>query len=522
MDEPAEPDTDRDADRGTGVADEPTAAAPVPMVVPEADVFRFDRVDRAGGRIHSPAARRGLTLDFSARGLEVFGPKAGRRQSIPWSDVSWASIGAPRVGSGGRTEVPIDLESTAGLVRFLVRSDGPLAVPMAALEIKVAHWTSPGGAEPDSEVAAEVAAEAAFEAPADIAAGVPLRTAAPEQTPAPDQTAAPEQTPALERQPTVAAPYPPPTGTPGYAPPYAFDTRGPLAPPGPFGPYAPYGAPAPARTGKRTRRTVTLVVALALLASGVGLGVGLSVTRSSTTATKVATTPVLSPDQRLAQQLLLTKADLPAGWQVSTTPGTAANSPALQQGEARITSALARCMGITDAEGAIVLGGQASDQTAQTSSPIFVAPATGTAQTSVELQTAATVVRSHQDEVQDFSLFTNPKYPQCAATASAQELQLGVDQTSGSSDQPGPATVSPIDLPGTSGVQLSGLLMAFTVLDGTATVPVRVESITLGAHRVEAGLEIFAIGGQIPSQSLSAAISTFERRVASGGASSVV
>jgi hypothetical protein len=510
MDDPAEPDTDRDADRGTAVADEPTAVADeptavadeptatqsAPVVVPEADVFRFDRVDRAGGRIHSPAARRGLTLDFSARGLEVFGPKAGRRQSIPWSDVSWVSIGAPSVGSGGQTQVPIDLESTAGLVRFLVRSDATLAVPMAALEIQVAHWTSPGGAEPASEPAAE--------APVDIASDVPEQAAAP------------------ERRPTAAAWYPPPTGSPGYAPPYAFDTRGPLAPPGPFGPYAPYGPPAPARTGRRTRRTVTLVVALVLLVSGVGLGVGLSVTRSTPTATKVATTPVLSPDQRLAQQLLLTKADLPAGWQVSTNPGTAANSPALQQGEARITGTLARCMGITDAEGAIVLGGEASDQTAQTSSPIFVAPATGTAQGSVELQTAATVVRSHQDEEQDFALFANPKYPQCAATASAQELQLGVDQTSGSSDQAGPATVAPIDLPGTSGVQQSGLLMAFTVMDGTATVPVRVESITLGAHRVEAGLEVFAIGGQIPSQSLSAALSTFERRVASGGASSVV
>jgi hypothetical protein len=268
---------------------------------------------------------------------------------------------------------------------------------------------------------------------------------------------------------------------------------------------------------------VTLVVALILLASGVGLAVGLSVTGTSTT-TGVATAPApaTTSDERLAQQLLLTKGDLPVGWQASTNPGADANSPALQQGEARITSSLARCMGITDVEGAIVLGGQAPDQTAQTSSPIFVAPTSATVGTAVELQTAATVVRSHSDETQDFDLFTNPKYPQCAATASAQELQLGVNQTSGGDSQAGPATVSPLDLPTTSGLQQSGLLMAFSVVDGTATVPVQVESITLGAHRVEAGLEIFAIGGQIPSQSLSASISTFERRVASGGASSVV
>jgi hypothetical protein len=64
--------------------------------------------------------------------------------------------------------------------------------------------------------------------------------------------------------------------------------------------------------------------------------------------------------------------------------------------------------------------------------------------------------------------------------------------------------------------------MAFTVVDGTATLHVQVESISLGAHRVEAGLEVFAIGGQIPSQALASSIATFERRVASGGASSVV
>jgi hypothetical protein len=265
-----------------------------------------------------------------------------------------------------------------------------------------------------------------------------------------------------------------------------------------------------------------LVVALVLVASGVGLAVGLAASGTSHPAKGVATAPAVTPDEHLAQQLLLTRDDLPVGWQASMNPGTAANSPALQQGEARITDTLARCMGITDAEGAIVLGGEAPDQTAQTSSPIFVAPTSGTAQTAVELQTAATVVRTHGDEQQDFALFANPKYPQCAATASAEELQLGVNQTSGAGDQAGPATVSTVQLPGASGLQQSALLMAFTVVDGSATIHVQVESISLGAHRVEAGLEVFAIGGQIPSQSLAASIATFERRVASGGASSVV
>ncbi len=311
----------------------------------------------------------------------------------------------------------------------------------------------------------------------------------------------------------------------GYGPvPAGFDTTGPIAPheldtPAPFGSS---GAPSSAGTAtKRTRRTVVLVVAIALVVAGVGLGVGLAATSSTPSPSKVAVTPAPSTDQRLADQLLLTKDDLPAGWRASTNPGTNPNSPALRQGEARITSELARCMGISDADGAIVLGGQAADQTAQSSSPIFVAP-TSAAGSAVELQTAATVVRSHQDEQQDLALFASPKYPQCAATASAEELQLGVNQTSGGGDQAGPATASPVDVPSVAGVQLSGVLMNFTVVDGAATVHVQVEAITLGAHRVEAGMEVFALGGQIPSQSLAAAVATFEQRVASGGASSVV
>jgi hypothetical protein len=180
-------------------------------------------------------------------------------------------------------------------------------------------------------------------------------------------------------------------------------------------------------------------------------------------------------------------------------------------------------MGITELEAAIVLGGQAPDQTAQTASPVFVAPSSSAAAGSaLELQTAAIVVHSHHDEQSDFSLFANPRYPTCAATASAAELQLGVDQTSGGHDQPGPATVSPIDLPGPIGVQEAGLIMAFRVEDGPASLPVQVESISLGANRVEASLQVFAIGGQIPNDALATAFSTFEQRVASGGKTSVV
>ncbi len=482
-----------------------------PASVPEAEVFRFDQVDRAGGRLHGPGTRRGLTLDFDAGGIEVFGPRTGRRQTIRWSEVAWIAFDAPVLTPDGRSEAPIDVESSAGLVRYVVKSDDSLAVVMAALEIQVARWTSAERDAPDRAAAPEPAVRPVPPPPPGWTLLAP---------PSPPPGAPPPPVPF-----SGTVPYPVPSGVPsGYGPPApaGFDTTGPIGP-HELDSTSPFGGSDPAvrhPANKRSRRTVVLVVAIAFVVAGVGLGVGLAATGTTPPAHKVAGAPAPSADQRLAEQLLLTKSDLPAGWRASTNPGTNPNSPALRQGEARITTELARCMGVSDAEGAIVLGGQATDQTAQTSSPIFVAPSA--AGTAVELQTAATVVRSHQDEQQDLALFANPKYPQCAATASAEELQLGVNQTSGGGDQAGPATATPVDLPGVAGVQLSGVLMDFTVVDGTATVHVQVESIALGAHRVEAGMEVFALGGQIPSQSLSAAVTTFEQRVASGGASSVV
>jgi hypothetical protein len=208
---------------------------------------------------------------------------------------------------------------------------------------------------------------------------------------------------------------------------------------------------------------------------------------------------------------------------VAQDGGATANSPAVQQGQATITATLAHCMGISDAQASVVLGGRAADQTAQASSPIFVAPtASASSGSALELQSAATVVRTHADELADFALLSNPRYPQCEARAAAADLQLGVDQTSKGSDQPGPATVSPVTFPGPDGVQTNALLMAFSVKAGAASVSVQVESIWLGSRRVEANLQIFAIGGQVPGDTVLGPITTFQDRVASGGRDSTV
>jgi hypothetical protein len=260
---------------------------------------------------------------------------------------------------------------------------------------------------------------------------------------------------------------------------------------------------------------------MALIVSGLALALWLSATGSRTFANPVRAP--LTPDQRLVAQLMLTRSDLPAGWKVQRDNAGSGRSSVVQRGEVEITRTLARCMGIADQQAAIVLGGGATDQTAQSSSPIFVAPSsTGNPGFAVELQTAATAVRTHHDEQTDFSLLGNPRYPPCAAAAVASELQLGINATSGGNDLPGPPTVSVLELPAPAGEQVSGLVITFTVSDGSTTVPVEVETIALGSDRIEANLQSFAVAGQIPGDVFEASVQAFEQRIATGGQTAVV
>jgi hypothetical protein len=190
----------------------------------------------------------------------------------------------------------------------------------------------------------------------------------------------------------------------------------------------------------------------------------------------------------------------------------------MRTAEAAIATAFAGCMGITDQQGAVVLGGPASDQTAQTSSPVFVAPASAQNPGSAfELQTTARIVRTHRNEQDDAALYANSRYPPCVATAVAAEVQLGANSASGQNDRPGPASATAVDLHAPGGEQLSGLLISFTVSDRSTPVPVQVEDVSLGTDRIEADLQAFSIGGEIPSDVLSSSVWTFEQRVASRG-----
>ncbi len=65
-------------------------------------------------------------------------------------------------------------------------------------------------------------------------------------------------------------------------------------------------------------------------------------------------------------------------------------------------------------------------------------------------------------------------------------------------------------------------MITFTVSDRSTPLPVEVESVNLGSDRIEAQLQAFAVGGSIPSDALTAPLSTFEGRVVGQGKSVAV
>jgi hypothetical protein len=456
-------------DEGVRAGDGPGSRRPgdggvAPPTVPEADLFRFEDVDRPDDRRrHRLGRRRTLSLVFGSNGIDIIGSGARSTALLPWSEVVSITVGPALTGPDARVESPIEVVSLTGPARFVIHSDGPLVVQTDALEVQVARWRTPSTTAPQLVTFGDLAAAVADDARSD------------------------------------ALPLP--------------QLRG------------PWSAPPVPSLRTRTRRPALLVVAVVLLVGAAGLAVGLSTSGRGgpTTQATPPTTPPSSSDQQLAQQLMLTRNDLPAGWRAARDEGNSSSSLTVQRGQGEITRTLAGCMGITEAQASIVLGGRAADQTAQAASPIFVAP-TSTSQpgSALEIQTTAAIVRSHGDEESDFTLFDNPRYPECVAAAAASQIQLGVDQTTGRSDRPSSPSVSPVDLPGPAGVQTAGLIVAFDVMDGSSRVPVEVEAISLGSQRIEGQLQVFAVGGQIPNDVLLASVLAFQRRVADGGEGSAV
>jgi hypothetical protein len=437
------------------------ANSDLPRPVPELVQFWFDDVAWLEWPRGLPPGAEHLGLYVDDRGMELSGPVRTRR--VPWIRVTAVELGPAEVVADGRMMRPLDVVTVDERFRLLLPTTAGQSVLVDALEERLPGWSA---------------------ATVDGAASPVLFPVGPDRQP----------------------------------------LDGPVVP-GSYGPaVTPLWSPEPSwAEPPRVRRWATLVGGIVLVLAAVGLAFALSGmtahhrAASPTTRSGAGTSPPPSanPDQLLAQRMVLTQADVPSGWTIDNENSNSGTSPGLQAGEAHITTALATCMGITAEQANVVLGGEASDQTAQATSPIFVAPPSDADPGfTLQLQTAANVVRTSVDQVRDFSLLDNPRYPDCEATAVASELQLGADHASGTTGRSGPATVTALHLVAPAGERVSALLSSFTVTDRGATVPVEVEIVSLGSDRIEANLQAFAIGGGIPAGILESPVTTLEHRVA--------
>ena len=478
--------------------------------------LRFDGAVLVGSIEQGTATVGDLTLLIDEQAVTISSRQPPDQRTVPWSAITNVWCGPTGVDSMGRVATPLDITSANRTVRFLLYGDRANEALVSQLRSWLLMWQ--GGPLPQPAISNPLTA--------------PLP---PFAAPPPPPPFGPAGMPPPPAAPLPPPPFPPP-GPPGWTP-MPF---GPPPPPfygayqpSPFGPPA-FGPPplfAPPPRWRRLRRPVTLVIALGLIVAAGGLAaILLAVTNHNTPPTSNATRTV-SPDQGLANQLMLTAKDLPAGWQAGDNSGGASQHDLAVQDQ--INKTFNHCMSITADQGNVALGGQAADQTAQAASPPFLAPSaaapggSGGATTApgaqasqastLELQTDANIVKTHADEQRDFTLFTSPKFPQCNAAAVAAALQLGLNDATGGNASAGPATAKVVDLVAPRGEQVMGVTMQFTISDGTTQIPTEVDQLVVGTSRTEAQLQALAIGAQFPSDVLSAAISTFELRVADQG-----
>ena len=487
---------------GGGRPRTPEEGETLPRTVPEWGTFEFTGVEMVRGPAPLSLHSAELVVLFDDGGVTITGQDPDQRQVLPWADVRHATIGDPTAGAAGTTVTPVEIETSGTTVQLLLDEDRDHSVPIDALARCIGRWAPAGG----------MGHRAVAAAPSPPVAGEPTEETAETGEPTDEteetETEVIEPAEGTEEVTEDAEPASPPAAlTPGAT------AAGPPAP----GAMPPVEGSAPTRPAG-PHRVATLLVGIALIGTAVGLAVtlaGQSRGRSPAVATTVQPS---GPDQRLASGIMLTRADMPVGWQVASKPTVSANSAQIEHGQAAITRAFAGCMGVSDQQAAVVLGGQASDQTAQASSPIFVAPTTGDADGStLQLQTAASVVRTHHDEQIDLGLFANHRYPTCAAVATASELQLGVDDASGTHDSPKAATGTLFALPAKAGEQVNALRVTCQVVSHGTMVPVEVEAVFLGSGRIEADLEAFDINGGIPPAVVLSSMQAFEQRVAAKG-----
>ncbi len=267
----------------TGDRPGPPSGATGPCPVPEADVFRFDEVDQAGGRAHGPPVRRGMTLVFDGRGIEIAGPEPHRTRlrAVVRGHLGLVRSGGRRRRTGGPRPPSRWSRPPAWSGTWCGRT--------APRRWRCRRWRS------GSTVG---------------------------------RRAAGGRGDGRRRTGTASA------GLPGPAPPAGPPCRTrPRRPPSPANPRRRagigHGPPADPPDGHLGRGRSASWSAVSAWPSDCPL-----TGRAAGTDPAPARRPAPAADQRLAEALMLTKADLPAGWRVANG-GVTGTSPTVQRGEDR-------------------------------------------------------------------------------------------------------------------------------------------------------------------------------------------
>jgi hypothetical protein len=446
--------------------------------------FQLDGVSLVGDPALGAQVTEGLTLLVDATGFVIVGPELGASRRVQWSAVASAVVGLVVAGTEGGIATPLDVTASGRTVRFMLPASRVSQAQVSLLERLLLEWKGAFGPQPGEDGPAP----GTWPSPGPWSQGPvgPPPGAWPHPTPGPSWAGG---------QPPRFADLAMGTFESGWA----VQTIDHLA----------------EHSRRRRRRIVGMTLSMLLVLSGVGVWVGLAATEQSFNPSTLTTQP--SPDQQLARDAMLNESDLPAGWLAS--PGDSnGTSAADRKAEQRIAKTFQTCMGVSADQATTVLGGQSKDQTAQAQSPVYVGPDAGaTAGAATELQSSAAVVRTHADEKSDYAVYSNPRFPQCNAVAGAAEAQIGLNDSSGDNDQPGPAVGHAVPISPFHGEQLLEVESTFTLNAGGHPVVVQNYQVVVAGDRIEASLGAFAVGTGFPSGVLSGSVSTLEHRVASEG-----
>lgn len=446
---------------------EPAASRPGEL----AGGFQLHGISLIGDPALGAPVTEGLTLLFDSTGFVIVGPEPGASRRVLWSAVATAVVGLVVAGTDGGIATPLDVAASGRTVRFMLPASRVSQAQVSLLERCLLEWRGASGPEPGG-----------VEPP-------------PGSWPSPGSWS--------------PGPSGPPTGA------WPPSTTGP-----PMGTVESTWAVQPIdhlaeHSGRRRRRVVGMGLSMLLVLSGIGVWVGLAATEQSSSPPPPIPQP--SPDQQLARNTMLSKSDLPAGWQASPAD-SGGTSNADRKTEQRIAATFRTCMGVSADQATTVLGGQGKDQTAEAQSPVFVGPGAGaTAGAATELQSSVAVVRTHADEKSDYATYSNPRFPQCNAVAGAAEAQIGLNDSSGNHDQPGPAEGHALPISPFPGEQVLEVESTFTLNAGGHPVAVQNYQVVVAGDRVEASLGAFAVGTGFPPNVLSGSVSALEHRVAFEG-----